>query len=111
MPEITRDTNQMAWEEATSYPRGTERKVLREEGETRVVLLKLPPDFRMNAHTHIYREQHFVLEGGYETGEKEYGPGTYQYIPAHTDHGPYTSKTGAVVLVIWEGLVLQNVGV
>jgi anti-sigma factor ChrR (cupin superfamily) len=65
----------------------------------------------MNAHTHIYGEQHFVLEGKYETGGKEYGPGTYQYIPAHTNHGPYISQTGAVVLVIWEGLELVNVGV
>jgi len=111
MPEITRDTNQMAWEDATSYPSGTERKVLREEGGIRVILLKLPPGFRMNEHTHIFGEQHFVLEGEYETAGKSFGPGTFQYIPAHTNHGPYTSEAGAVVLVIWEGLTLGNVGV
>lgn len=111
MPELRLDTNQMAWEEAASYPSGTETKVLREEGEMRAILLKLPPGFQMNAHTHIFGEQHFVLEGRYETGGKEYGPGTYKYIPAHTNHGPYISHTGAVILVIWEGLELLNVGV
>jgi anti-sigma factor ChrR (cupin superfamily) len=111
MAEIALDTNQMVWEDAASDPTGTKTKVLREEGETRAILLKLPAGFRMNAHTHIYGEQHFVLEGKYETGGKEYGPGTYQYIPAHTNHGPYISQTGAVVLVIWEGLELVNVGV
>ncbi len=38
-------------------------------------------------------------------------PGTYQYIPAHTNDGPYASRDGAVVLVIWEGLMLLNVDV
>jgi anti-sigma factor ChrR (cupin superfamily) len=111
MPELTRDTNQMPWEAATGYPTGTERKVLREEGETRTVLLKLPPAFEMSAHTHMFAEQHFILEGEYEVAGEKYGPGTYQYIPAHTNHGPYTSQGGALVLVIWEGLALQNVGV
>jgi anti-sigma factor ChrR (cupin superfamily) len=101
----------MEWEEAVSYPSGTKRKVLRDNGGIRTVLIKLPPGFRMSAHTHIFSEQHFVLEGAYETGGKEYGPGAYQYIPAHTDHGPYTSQDGAVVLVIWDGLGLQGVGV
>ena len=111
MAEITLDTSQMTWKDAPSYPSGTKTKVLRAEGETRTILLKLPPGFRMSSHTHIYGEQHFVLEGEYETGGKEYGPGTYQHIPAHTNHGPYTSRTGAVVLVIWEGMELMNVGV
>lgn len=111
MPEITRITSQMKWEEAHSYPSGTMTKVLRNERGMRVILLKLPPGFRMNAHTHIFAEQHFILEGEYEFGGKEYGPGTYQYIPAHTDHGPYTSRDGAVVLVVWEGSDLLDVGV
>lgn len=111
MPEITRNTAEMAWEEDHSYPSGTMTKVLREEGEIRSILLKLPPGFRMNAHTHIFGEQHFILEGEYEIGGEEFGPGTYQYIPAHTNHGPYTSRDGAVILVIWEGSGLLDVGV
>ncbi|MGD2151668.1 MAG: cupin domain-containing protein [Gemmatimonadales bacterium] len=101
MPEITLDTNELAWKETSSYPKGTLIKVLRDEGEARSVLLKLPAGFRMEAHSHTCCEQHFVLEGGYETGGVEHGPGTYQCIPAHTDHGPFASRGGAVILVIW----------
>jgi len=101
MFEITLDTNHMAWVEASSYPEGTMMKVLREEGEARSVLLKLPSGFHMGAHSHTGCEQHFVLEGRYETGGEEYGAGAYRCIPAHTDHGPFASREGAVVLVIW----------
>lgn len=102
MPEITLDTNQMAWKETSSYPEGTLIKVLREEGEARSVLLKLPPGFRIDAHVHTNCEQHYVLEGGYEQAGVEHGPGTYQCIPAHASHGPFSSRDGAVILVIWD---------
>jgi anti-sigma factor ChrR (cupin superfamily) len=101
MLEITLDTNGMAWEDARSYPGGVKTKVLRVEGEARSLILEIPPGFQMGGHTHIHAEQHFVLEGNYETGGKEYGPGTYRYIPAHSSHGPYSSREGAVILVIW----------
>ena len=29
-----------------------------------------------------------------------YVPGTYQLIPAHASHGPYTSRNSAVILII-----------
>ena len=103
MSEITLDTNQMDWTEATSYPEGTKIKVLRDEGEARSTLLRLPPGFHLDSHSHTCCEQHFVLEGKYESGGKEYGPGAYQCIPPHTDHGPFSSREGAVVLVVWEG--------
>ena len=74
-------------------------KVLRDEGEARLVLLKLPAGFRMEAHSHTCCEQHFVLDGEYETRGKEHGPGTCRCIPAHTDHGPIASREGAVILV------------
>lgn len=102
MSEILLNSEEMEWEETESYPQGTLRKILREEGGARSFLLKLPANFQMDAHTHAYGEQHFVLGGEYEAGGKTYGPGSYHYIPARTDHGPYTSKSGAVVLVIWE---------
>lgn len=101
MPEITVDTDRMAWVETTSYPKGTMIKVLRDEGEVRSVLLKLPPGFRMGAHTHTCCEQHLVLDGEYEAAGRVFGVGTYRCIPPHTDHGPYASRYGATVLVIW----------
>ena len=102
MSEILLDTKEMEWEESDAYPTGTLVKVLRDEGDVRSLLLKIPAGFRMNAHTHTTSEQHFILEGGYETSGWEFGPGTYHYLPAQKNHGPYISKNGAVVLVIWE---------
>jgi anti-sigma factor ChrR (cupin superfamily) len=102
MSEILLDTNEMEWEEAGSYPLGTMVKILREEGDVRSFLLKLPPGFHLEPHSHTTGEQHFILEGGYVTGGWEFGPGMYHYLPARQLHGPYTSKNGAVVLVIWE---------
>ena len=101
MTEILLNSNDLVWEKVDSYPEGTLRKILWEEGEARSFLLKLPANFRMSAHTHTYSEQHYVLEGSYEAGGKKHGPGTYHYIPAHTDHGPYSSPQGAILLVIW----------
>jgi anti-sigma factor ChrR (cupin superfamily) len=102
MRGIAVNTNQLIWEEASSYPDGTMMKVLRDDGTARSVLLKLPRGFHMGAHTHTGGEQHLVLEGEYELGGETYGPGAYRYVPAHTDHGPFTSRDGALVLVIWE---------
>ena len=102
MTEILLDANGLEWEESDAYPSGTMMKILRDEGEVRSLLLKFPPGFRMDTHTHTTNEQHFILEGGYETGGKQYGPGTYHFVPAHVDHGPYSSREGAVILVIWE---------
>lgn len=102
MDEILLDTNRMEWEPSDVYPSGTMVKVLRDEGEVRSLLLKIPPGFHLDPHSHTTSEQHFILEGGYETGGWKFGPGTYHYMPARRLHGPYDSKDGAVVLVIWE---------
>ena len=110
MSEIMLHTDRMTWEEATSYPEGTRIKVLRDHGDARSVLLQLPPGFRMDSHSHTCCEQHFVLEGEYEVGGERYGPGTYQCIPPHTDHGPFSSRGGAVVLVVWESQAVSNGG-
>jgi len=50
----------------------------------RTVILLLPKDFIMEGHSHIYNEQHFVLKGQYEIGEKVYSQGTYQLIQSNT---------------------------
>lgn len=103
MSAITLRTDQVEWTAAGAYPEGTTVKVLRDEGNARTVLLKLPPGFRMDAHDHTCDEQHFVLEGAYERDGEEYSAPTYAYIPARSKHGPFTSREGAVVLVIWGG--------
>ena len=102
MTEILLHTDKMEWEESDTYPKGTMVKTLRDDGEVRSLLLKLPAGFHLDPHTHTTNEQHFILEGGYQTGGWDFGPGTYHFLPAHHTHGPYTSRDGAVVLVIWE---------
>jgi anti-sigma factor ChrR (cupin superfamily) len=102
--EITVDTEDCVWEPAAGYPDGPRWKVLRrdERGQPQAVLLNLPPGFAMHGHSHVAVEQHYVLEGGYESLGVHYPAGTYRLIPAHADHGPFTSRSGAVILVMWE---------
>lgn len=104
MTNIKNIYDELGWEEASGHQVGTRIKTLRDEEEFKTVLLKLPKGFRMDAHTHIYSEQHIILEGGYESEGVSYTSGVYRFIPAHKDHGPFTSKSGAVVLVIWDKL-------
>lgn len=94
--------NDADWKEAENYPKGTKQKVLREQDGHKTILLKLPKDFKMNAHTHVLLEQHFVLQGSYTIEGKTYSVGSYQLIEAHEDHGPFESKEGALILVIWD---------
>lgn len=104
MNEVSINYHEMDWTEATGYPTGTKMKILREEGSAKTFLLKLPAGFDMEAHAHMATEQHLVLEGEYESGGQKYGPGTYRFIPSRINHGPFTSKNGAEILVIWEPL-------
>lgn len=90
------------WEKAEGYPEGTLIKVLRNENGCKTALLKLPPHFRMDAHTHLNAEQHFVVEGNYMINNIAFGPGSYQRIPPNEEHGSFMSPEGATVLVIWD---------
>jgi anti-sigma factor ChrR (cupin superfamily) len=104
MKELSINYENMEWSEAMGYPAGTKMKLLREAGSARTFLLKLPAGFDMEAHAHMASEQHFVLNGEYESDGQTYGVGTYRFIPSHVNHGPFTSKNGAEILVIWEPL-------
>lgn len=94
--------DETGWENAEGYKEGTRIKTLRNDVDSKTVLLKLPQDFVLSSHTHVYNEQHLILEGEYESEGVKYHSGTYRFIPAHKDHGPFTSKSGAVILVIWD---------
>lgn len=104
MKELSINYEDMKWSEAPGYPTGTAMKLLREQGSAKTFLLKLSAGFDMEAHSHIAGEQHFVLKGEYESDGQKYGTGTYRFIPSHVSHGPFTSKNGAEILVIWEPL-------
>ena len=90
------------WENADNYPSGTKRKVLRDENGARTILLKLPKGFHMELHSHVVTEQNFVLDGEYISNGKVFSKGSYQMFSPHDDHGPFESKDGALVLVVWD---------
>ena len=90
------------WVEANGYPEGTKMKTLRDEEGAKTVLLKIPKGFHMESHTHVCNEQHLILDGEYEIEGQAYSSGTYRFIESHKDHGPFTSKTGAMILVVWD---------
>ncbi|MEN8117980.1 MAG: cupin domain-containing protein [Bacteroidota bacterium] len=94
--------DEYGWEKAVNYPEGTLRKVLRDENGAKTLLIKYPKGFKMDAHSHVTAEQHVVLEGSYTSNGKEYTAGSYELIAAHENHGPFESKEGALVLVIWD---------
>ena len=94
--------NDLEWQPAKSYPSGTLSKVLRDDHGKKTILLKIPANFSMEEHTHTSLEQHYVLEGSYEIEGITYGPGTYQLIPAGYSNGPFTSKEGAILFVVWD---------
>ncbi len=104
MLQVVVNVNDMEWQPAEAYPKGTLWKVLRDDHGRKTVLLKLQPGFKMEPHTHTCMEQHFILEGSYEIDGQTYAEGTYQLIPPNFTHGPFYSKNGAVLLVAWDAI-------
>ena len=102
MKEYVNLFNDSDWEDASEYPHGTKQKILRDDNGAKTILLKLPENFYMPAHSHITVEQHFILSGQYKSDGKIYKEGTYQIINAHENHGPFESANGALILVIWD---------
>lgn len=93
------DGSNQNWEAVSE---GVEKIVLRAEpGENRV-LLRIAAGKAYPSHTHAVPDEVFIMEGTYidpgvEEG-KEFGPGSYLYYPAGTEHNA-TSPHGCVILV------------
>ena len=105
MKEIKNLYDELNWETAPGYFEGTKRKVLRDDDNNgQTILLKLPEGFFMSPHSHITTEQHFVLEGEYQSGGENYPPGSYQIFSPGDEHGPFESKNGALILIIWDSI-------
>lgn len=94
--------DELHWEEAEGYPTGTRMKTLRDDNGHKTILLKLPKGFSAQSHSHIFDEQHLVISGEYESEGEIFASGSYRIISAHNDHGPFSSKNGAIVLIIWD---------
>ena len=105
MDEVSINELDLPWESTGSYQEGTQWKFLRRdsEGKPKAALLKLPPAFEMDAHSHVHAEHHYVLEGQYASQGRLFPAGSYRMIPAHANHGPFRSDSGALILVVWEG--------
>ena len=106
MKEFKNFYDELNWEIATGYSEGTKRKVLRDENGAKTVLLKLPKGFKMSPHSHVVTEQDFVLEGEYISKGKKFSKGSYQIFSPHDEHGPFESKEGALILVVWDPIEL-----
>ncbi len=102
MKNIINLFDELNWEKADNYPDGTLKKTLRDENSAKTILLKLPKGFKMDSHSHVTTEQHLVLKGAYASEEVTYPSGSYRIISAHENHGPFESKNGALILVIWD---------
>ena len=102
MKKLVNLFDDLNWENADKYSKGTLRKVLRESTNGRTILLKLPPGFTMSPHSHIVSEQHFVIEGEYQSKGENFPAGSYQIFYPRDNHGPFESKNGALILVIWD---------
>ena len=100
---VTTNANDLEWQPARSYPEGTEEKVLSAGGKMvpRTILLKLPPGWTMKAHSHVFTELHYVLEGEYTSQDESYSKGTLRVIPKEVEHGFFTTAAGAIILVTW----------
>ena len=102
MLDLIVNCNSLPWQDASDeYPEGTKIKTLRDDDGGKTIILQLPKGFRIEGHSHIKNEQHFVLKGQYEMNDQIYSQGTYQLIHQEMTHGPFTSETGAEILVIW----------
>jgi anti-sigma factor ChrR (cupin superfamily) len=97
------NANSLRWQPALSYPSGAEQKVLNQGGSVapRSILLRIPPGWKMERHSHRFTELHYVIEGGYESGDKIHPAGTFRMIPKEVEHGPFATGKGAIILVIW----------
>jgi anti-sigma factor ChrR (cupin superfamily) len=103
MEESRVNANEMKWRTAEGYPEGAMEKVLYKgtDAAPRSILLKIEPGWTMDEHAHVHTELHYVIQGKYESQGIEYPAGSFRMIPKHTNHGPFTTSEGAVVLIVW----------
>ena len=106
MDEVSLNINDLAWQDAHQYAAGAKAKELLSDNlnGVKAVLLKLDPGWRMSEHGHSRTEVHYILSGEYESQGKTYTAGTFRLIPKESTHGPFTTRLGAVVLVMWVNL-------
>ena len=103
MNPVNINADDLEWEPAAGYSAGAEEKVLSGGGGVapRTILLRVPPGWSMESHSHRSTELHYVLKGEYESEGETHRSGTFRVIPKEVKHGPFTTKEGAVIMVTW----------
>jgi anti-sigma factor ChrR (cupin superfamily) len=103
MNAVSINVSDVEWQPALEYPGEAEAKLLSAGGDMtpRTILLRIPPGWRMDRHSHRYTELHYVLAGEYESDGDTFSTGTFRMIPKEVEHGPFVTKQGATILVIW----------
>lgn len=103
MNSIDINVNDMEWKDAIGYPSGAKEKVLSVGSDMapRIILLKIPAGWSMDSHSHTHTELHYVLEGEYRSQGETYSSGTFRIIPREVEHGPFTSKKGVTMMIVW----------
>ena len=103
MKELSLNVRDLEWKESHRHATGAMAKEFlsdKEQGIT-AILLKLEPGWKMSEHGHVLTEIHYVLEGEYESQGKTFSAGTFRVIPKEASHGPFSSRNGATILVLW----------
>jgi anti-sigma factor ChrR (cupin superfamily) len=103
MNSVNINANDVEWQDSLIYPAGAKEKVLSVGSDMapRTILLKIPPGWSIDSHSHTHTELHYVLEGEYQSQGETYPGGTFRIIPKEVSHGPFSTKTGATILVVW----------
>jgi hypothetical protein len=93
------------WENIPGYPAGIQQKILsghldesaRSGIRTRLLRFEAGA-FTTKPFEHEYWEEVFQLSGDLCVGDATFGPMTYACRPPHVPHGPFSSKTGCLLL-------------
>jgi quercetin dioxygenase-like cupin family protein len=82
-----------------SIIQGVEVKILRQDADTRSMLIRMAPDTRLPAHAHDLDEESLVLEGEVTVQGVHCNAGDYHFAPAGKDHSQIETTTGCLLFV------------
>jgi anti-sigma factor ChrR (cupin superfamily) len=103
-PELPPGLMHLRATEGTWFPYldGISARVLAEDRKNHLisVLLKMEPGSKIPGHRHQGLEKCYVLEGDFNIGDQQYGPGDYQEAAPGSIHPEIFTKSGATVLII-----------
>ena len=66
---------------------------------TYTILLRVPAGAALERHEEPLNEVFYILNGTASIDDKPYGEGTYFFTPAGTEHGPFKTDEGCLILV------------